>query len=107
MVALTFCELLAMRYADWHSDTANAGLMGTSYGISVIMIGLGMLSGGVAYCARAPGVDGGGGRPPGHRDCHLRGGDTRHVRRLCHRAAGDRFPGSCRLAAQRCGEPRR
>ena len=47
MVALTFCELLAMRYADWHSDTANAGLLGTSYGISVTLIGLGMLTAGL------------------------------------------------------------
>ena len=46
-MALTFCELLAMRYADWNSDTANAGLMGTSYGISVTLIGLGMLAAGV------------------------------------------------------------
>jgi hypothetical protein len=43
MVALTFSELLAMRYADWSNDTANAGFMGTSYGISVTVIGLGML----------------------------------------------------------------
>jgi hypothetical protein len=47
MVALTLCELLAMRYADWNSDTANAGLLGTSYGISVTLIGLGMLTAGV------------------------------------------------------------
>ena len=43
MVGLTFSELLAMRYADWSSDAANAGLMGTAYGISVTVIGLGML----------------------------------------------------------------
>ena len=36
-----------MRYADWHSDTANAGLLGTSYGISVTLIGLGMLTAGL------------------------------------------------------------
>ena len=47
MVALTLCELLAMRYADWNTDTANAGLMGTSYGISVTVIGLGMLAAGI------------------------------------------------------------
>ncbi|CAN5878482.1 hypothetical protein BH24ACT15_BH24ACT15_37930 [soil metagenome] len=47
MVALTFAEVLAMRYADWDNDTANAGLMGTSYGISVTVIGLGMLVAGV------------------------------------------------------------
>src|SRR5918995_3586471 len=28
VVGLTFSELLAMRYAGWHNDTANAGLMG-------------------------------------------------------------------------------
>ena len=47
MVALTFCELLAMRYADWNTATANAGLMGTCYGISVTVIGLGMLAAGI------------------------------------------------------------
>ena len=47
MVALTFSELLAVRYADWNTDTANAGLMGTSYGISVTVIGLGMLAAGI------------------------------------------------------------
>jgi hypothetical protein len=47
MLALTFSELLAMRYADWHNDTANAGLMGLCYGISVTVIGLGMLAAGI------------------------------------------------------------
>ena len=47
MGLLTACELLAMRYADWDFDTANAGLMGTSYGISCTVIGLGMLLAGV------------------------------------------------------------
>ncbi len=47
IVALAFSELLAMRYADWHSDTANAGLMGACYGIAVTVIGLGMLAAGV------------------------------------------------------------
>jgi hypothetical protein len=47
MVALALSELLAMRYADWPSDTANAGLMGTCYGIAVTVIGFGMLAAGV------------------------------------------------------------
>ena len=47
MGLLTASELLAMRYADWDFDTANAGLMGTSYGISCTVIGLGMLVAGV------------------------------------------------------------
>ena len=47
MVALTFSELLAMRYADWHNESANAGLMGAAYAISVTAIGLGMLAAGV------------------------------------------------------------
>jgi hypothetical protein len=47
MVLLTSSELLAMRYADWDFDTANAGLMGTSYGVSCTAIGLGMLAAGV------------------------------------------------------------
>jgi hypothetical protein len=47
MVALTLCELLAMRYADWLTATANATLMGTCYGISVTVIGLGMLAAGI------------------------------------------------------------
>jgi hypothetical protein len=51
MVALTLCELLAMRYADWLSATANAGLMGTCYGISVTVIGLGMLASGIGVVA--------------------------------------------------------
>ena len=90
MVALTFCELLAMRYADWSSDMANAGLLGTSYGISVTVIGLGMLAAGSCIArgclAWMAAVD-----APGHRDCHIRVGNPRHVRRLCHRAVGDRF----------------
>ena len=47
MVALTLCELLAMRYADWNTATANAGLMGICYGISVTVSGLGMLAAGI------------------------------------------------------------
>lgn len=47
MVALSLAELLAMRYADWEDEAANAGLMGTAYGISVTVIGLGMLAAGV------------------------------------------------------------
>jgi hypothetical protein len=47
MVSLTFSELWAMRYAGWHNDTANAGLMGAAYGISVTVIGLGMLAAGI------------------------------------------------------------
>src|SRR5829696_2757037 len=38
MVGLTVCELLAIRYADWHTATANAGLMGNCYGVSVSVI---------------------------------------------------------------------
>jgi hypothetical protein len=48
MVALTLTELLAMRYADWDNAAANAGLMGTSYGISVSLVGVGMLVAGAA-----------------------------------------------------------
>ena len=48
MGLLTASELLAMHYADWDNDTANAGLMGTSYGGSpATLIGLGMLVAGV------------------------------------------------------------
>lgn len=47
MVALTFAELLAMRYATWDNANANAGLMGTTYGVSVTVIGLGLLVAGV------------------------------------------------------------
>jgi hypothetical protein len=46
-VLLTGAELLAMRYATWDFDTANAGLMGTTYGIACTLIGLGMLAAGV------------------------------------------------------------
>jgi hypothetical protein len=48
MVALTVSELIAIRYADWPTDLANAGLMGTCYGISVTVIGLGMLAAGIS-----------------------------------------------------------
>jgi hypothetical protein len=47
MTQLTASELLAIRYADWDFDTANAGLMGTSYGFSCTVTGLGMLVTGV------------------------------------------------------------
>lgn len=46
MVLLSLAELLAMRYANWADETANAGLMGTAYGIATIVIGLGMLGAG-------------------------------------------------------------
>jgi hypothetical protein len=44
MVALNLCELVAMRNADWHTATANAGLTRACYGISVTVIGLGTAS---------------------------------------------------------------
>jgi hypothetical protein len=47
MVGLTVSELIAIRYADWPTDLANAGVMGTCYGISVTIIGLGMLAAGI------------------------------------------------------------
>ena len=47
MVMLTGAEVLAMRDADWSNDAANAGLMGTSYGVSCTVIGIGMLMAGV------------------------------------------------------------
>lgn len=47
MVLLTCTELLAMRYAEWDNDTANAGLMGTSYGIASTVVGVGMIVAGV------------------------------------------------------------
>jgi hypothetical protein len=52
MVLLTLAELLAMRYADWDADAANAGLMGATYGVAVTTVGLGLLVAGVA-AARA------------------------------------------------------
>lgn len=48
MVALTLTELLAMRYAHWDNDAANAGLMGTAYGICVTAVGVGMIVAGIA-----------------------------------------------------------
>lgn len=47
MLLLTLAELLAMRYADWADEVANAGLMGTAYGIASVVIGLGMLVAGI------------------------------------------------------------
>ena len=61
MVLLTCTELLAMRYAEWDNDTANAGLMGTS-GIASTVVGVGMIVAGVGSCAQASGRDGAGGR---------------------------------------------
>jgi hypothetical protein len=42
-VMLTGTEVLAMRYSDWTNDAANTGLMGTSYGISCTVMGLGAI----------------------------------------------------------------
>jgi hypothetical protein len=44
---LAGAELLAMRYAEWDFDEANAGLMGTTYGITSTLIGIGMIMAGV------------------------------------------------------------
>ena len=44
---LTGTELLAMRYAEWSFETANAGLMGASYGVASNLMGLGMLAAGI------------------------------------------------------------
>jgi hypothetical protein len=51
MVGLTVSELIAIRYADWPTDLANAGVMGTCYGISVTVIGFGMLASGIGVVA--------------------------------------------------------
>lgn len=48
MAGLSLAELVAMRYADWDDETANAGLMGSAYGITVTLTGLGMLLAGIA-----------------------------------------------------------
>ncbi|HEY5855373.1 MAG TPA: hypothetical protein VIW24_15325 [Aldersonia sp.] len=54
MIALSATELLAMRYADWDFDTANAGVMGTAYGIACTAVGAGMLVVGIGVlrCGR-------------------------------------------------------
>lgn len=46
MVGLSLAELFAMRYAEWNADEANEGPMGTAYGISVTLTGLGLLAAG-------------------------------------------------------------
>lgn len=46
MVMLTFAELLSMRYANMDNEAANAGLIGTSYGVSCTVTGMGMLAAG-------------------------------------------------------------
>jgi hypothetical protein len=46
-VALAGCELLAISYKDADFKVANAGLMGTAYGISSSAIGAGMVLAGV------------------------------------------------------------
>jgi hypothetical protein len=40
---LTAAEVNTMRYTDWSSDTANAGVMGATYGISCTVIGVGAI----------------------------------------------------------------
>ena len=47
VVGLSLAELLAMRYAETENDVANAGLMGTAYGVTVTAIGVGMVLAGV------------------------------------------------------------
>lgn len=47
LVALSFTELLTMRYASWDDEAAYAGLMGTAYGLSVNLVGVGLLVAGV------------------------------------------------------------
>jgi hypothetical protein len=46
-VLLTGSELLTMRYVDWTSEAANAGLMGAAYGISCTVMGVGAILAGV------------------------------------------------------------
>lgn len=43
MVGLALTELLAIGYAEWDEEAANAGPMGAAYGICVTVIGLAML----------------------------------------------------------------
>lgn len=47
MAGLSATELLAIRYADWDTDSANAGPIGTAYGLCTAVIGLGMIVAGV------------------------------------------------------------
>ncbi len=53
MIGLSLAELLAMRYAAWDETAANAGWMGTAYGITVSAIGLGMVVAGVGVVRAA------------------------------------------------------
>jgi hypothetical protein len=47
MLGLTFAELNTIRYAEWDFDTANAGLLGATYGVTTNLVGLGLLVAGV------------------------------------------------------------
>lgn len=46
-IMLTASELLTMRYVDWTSEAANAGLMGAAYGISCTLMGVGAILAGI------------------------------------------------------------
>jgi hypothetical protein len=47
MVMLSGAELLSIRYAAWSNEVANAGLMGTAYGVACTVIGLGLVAAGI------------------------------------------------------------
>lgn len=47
MVGLSLAELLAMRYGELDSDVANEGPAGAAYGITVTVIGVGMVIAGI------------------------------------------------------------
>jgi hypothetical protein len=47
LVGLTGMELFAIQFAGWDAKAANEGVMGTGYGITTTLVGLGMLAGGV------------------------------------------------------------
>lgn len=47
VVLLTGAELFAMGFADWDNDTANAGALGSAYGVACTLVGLGTIAAGI------------------------------------------------------------
>jgi hypothetical protein len=57
MAGWTITELLAIPYADHEAEAVNTGLVGTSFGVSCTLIGIGMLVAGIAIL-RGPRANG-------------------------------------------------
>ncbi len=52
LAGLTGMELFAMKFSEWDNKVASTGIMGTGYGMTTSLVGLGMLIAGI-YVLRA------------------------------------------------------